>query len=253
MKKKTKKKQTPSASPKTKKEKKPPKDSIMGFYLKSFLLAFGFFLLLYYIIIYGYVDVRKASQVANRMRAKAQVSAEDRQLVLDVQPYQKSLNYKWFHNYKWVYHQLLQKNLDIMEKSDTFSLDQKRQYKNGVDFSYIKIIKDKTPEDAVILMPDAADLKMPENAPDGTPQFRLVAQKAWSLYFLYPRTLVYEDRDGLDSINGKVNIFKNPNYEELRKKVSHVAIIYGRGYEHLEYSATTREYYTALPIRQTEQ
>lgn len=221
----------------------------MGFYLKAFVLAFVFFFLSYYVIIYGYVDLTQASKIAQRVNKGVQINPEEQQLLKEAQRYQKSINYKWFHNHKWVYHQLLRKNIEIINQVDTFNLEQKRQYKGGTDYRYIQILKQKTPEDAVILMPDHEDFKLPENAETGTPEFRLPIDEAWATYHLYPRQLVYDEKDSQDSLNGRLNIFKDPNYEEMRKKVTHVAIIYGRGYEHLEYPVTQREAYTALPIR----
>lgn len=254
MKKKSKKQKNkaPQASTKKKSPKKElpsNSDSIMGFYLRAVVLAFGFFILFYYVIIYGYVDMIEAGKIAQRVKNGSQTSPEENLLLREAQSYQKGINYKWFHNHKWVYHQLLRKNLDIINQVDTFSLEQKRQYKGGMEYRYIQILKEKTPEDAVILMPDLEDFKVPENAEKGTPKFNMPIDEAWSTYHLYPRKLVYEARDSQDSLNGDLNIFKDPNYEEMRKKVTHVAIIYGRGYEHLEYSVTQREAYTALPIK----
>ena len=227
----------------------PSSDSIMGFYLRAVIVALGFGMLIWYVVIYGYVDMNEAEKIVKRVNAKdPNVSSDEMALLREAQDYSISSNYKWFHNYKWVYHNLLNKNLKVQEQADTLDLMGRQAYKNGTDFQYIKIILDKTPEDAVILMPDAKDFALPEGAPANTPKFGKVAEKC--TYFLYPRTLIYDEMDGADSIGGKVNFRKDPDYAEKRKKVTHVAIVYGYGYEHLNYQVQQRDPYACLPINQ---
>lgn len=227
-------------------------DSIMGFYLRAFIIALFFVFVVWYIAIYGYIDMNEAEKIAQRVNAKDQsVTSDQLKLLREAQVYNNSFDNKWFHNYKWVYHNLLNKNLKVQAQIDTFDLMERQAYKNGTDFRYLKIILEQTPEDAVILMPDAADLILPEDTPANTPKFERIKEKAWCTYFLYPRTLVFNETDGADSISGKANFRKDPDYAEKRKQITHVAIVYGRGYEHLSYQPAQREPYACLPINLT--
>lgn len=231
----------------SKKESISNNDSIMAFYLRAFLLAAAFMGLIWYVVINNYHDMAEAERLAKKQQS-GQALGEELKKLTEAQKFQGSSDFKWFYNYKWVYHNLLQKNLDIQRSVDTLDMSGRQAYKNGTEYQFMKIIMENTPKDAVILMPDASDLAMPEGAPENTPKFTLVGDKAWCYYFLYPRKLVYEEADSKDMYDSLPNFRKDPNYAENRSKVTHVAIVYGRGYEHLKYTPATREAYIVLPI-----
>ncbi len=244
-------------SPHSPKQQKPPAKSkksnnILGFYLKSLLLAILSFMACYFIFIHGYVDMQEAQKIANRIReGDPKVTIKEKKLLQAAQAYEKSSNYHWLHHYKWVYHYLVRSHLDLIESLGSISIEEKYKSRSGSDYQYLQYIKNNTPEDAVILMPDLADLEIPKDAPAGTPQLERVANKAWATYFLYPRKLVYDQLDGQDYLaDGQPNIYKSPGYQEERKKLTHVAIVYGRGYEHLSYPVQKRLYYAVMPIQQ---
>jgi len=223
-------------------------DSIMAFYFRALLLAFAVAGIIWYVIINNYHDMAEAERLAKKQQSGQALGAEDMRKLTAAQKFQLSSDYEWFYNYKWVYHNLLQKNLEIQRSVDTLDMSGRQAYKNGTEYQFMKIIMENTPKDAVILMPDASDLVMPEGAPANTPKFTLVSDKAWCYYFLYPRKLVYEEADSKDMYDSLPNFRKDPDYAENRKKVTHVAIVYGRGYEHLKYTPATREAYIVLPI-----
>jgi len=163
------------------------------------------------------------------------------------QKYSKTKNYQWFHNYKWLVKTNLLENLEIIGdlKKKGLSQQQIQEYKSRFDYRYLAYISEYTPENAVILMPDADDLK---NSIDPKQQLKSVGDKAWSYYFLYPRKLVYDQRDGAELINGKTNYSKDPDYKKNRKNISHVAVANGRGYEHVNYNIGDRPTETILSV-----
>ncbi len=218
------------------------------FYVRSFVILLFFIVLLWVVVFRNYFDLAEADALSKRMQAGQILSPEESKQLKDVQIFLSSSDYKWFYNYKWVYHNLIVKNLKIQDQLDSLDYDGRQAYKNGHEFNYLKMIRDKTPENAVILMPDQDDLKIPEYAGNNVPQFSLINDKAWAYYFLYPRKLVYDKSDSLDSLGGQKNIRKDPDFKKNRASVTHVAIVYGNGYNKLNYKADSLEAYTVLPI-----
>ena len=237
---------------KTLESPKAENNSISFFYIKSFFLALVCYGFLWYVIVNNYVDTAEIEKLSKKQQNKELLGPEDSKKLLYAQKYFNSFDYKWLYNYKWVYHNLLNKNLKIQRDNDTLDLNERQIYKNGVEYQYIKILKDNTPKDAVILMPDQVDLALPEGAPANTPKFNLINDKAWCYYFLYPRKLVYDKDDSKDSLDGKPNYRKDPDFVANRKKVTHVAIVYGRGYEKLNYEVKDKEPYTVLPVNKAD-
>ena len=226
--------------------------SLFEFYFRSIIIALGTFLLLWYVIVYNYHDMAEAEKLAIRQKNREVLGPEDNKKLMDAQRFFKSSEYAWFYNYKWVYHNLLNKNLELQFSLDTMDVSERQLYKSRTDYQFLKLIIDSTPSNAVILMPDESDLILPEGAPANTPRFSFLNDKAWCYYFLHPRTLVYDEADSKDSIGGKMNIRKDPDYAKKRKRVTHVAIVYGRGYEHLSYAPESKEAYAILPIKKPE-
>lgn len=226
-------------------------DSIFAFYVRAILLAVFFGGIPWYIFMHDYHDMGAINRLATRINNQdATVTLDDYDKVQKAQEYFESKNFEWFHSYKWLLNAHLGSNLQQMELLDTASLETIKAHKLGVDYRYIKYyILDKTPEDAVILMPDYYDFKIPDDAPANTVKFHRLVEKAYVYYFAYPRTLIYDFTDGSDTLLGGIpNYIQDPDYEEKRKNITHVAIVHGKGYEHLNYYPKQRELHTVLPI-----
>jgi len=227
-------------------------DTLSAYYFRSLLVAVAFFAACWFVIVNNYTDMAEWETLLRRNQAKEQLNSEDTRRLMAGDAYRRSSDFKWFHNYKWTYHNLLNKNLKIQSDLDTLDMDGRQLYKNKSDYKFVSMIKEKTPDNAVILMPDRLDLVIPKNFPGDTPLFNMLNDKAWCYYFLYPRKLVYDEADSKDSLDGMSNFRKDPDFEENRKKVSHVVIVYGNGYQKLPDPVDKQEAYTVLPINKPE-
>ena len=137
--------------------------------------------------------------------------------------------------YKWLWDSLVVNNVKIMHKNPKMTLPQKWSVKCGFDYQYLDYLKNNTPEDAIILMP-AKDKIYPKGQKSdfNTKSSAGIKNKAWAVYFLYPRKLVYE------------NEIDNPYYDSI----NYVAIVNFLGYENLDYAVGKKKKYTILPVHQ---
>jgi hypothetical protein len=130
--------------------------------------------------------------------------------------------------YSWVWNDLIHENLKFIKSSSKLSQTQKYQAKFGLDAAVIDYIKSNTPDTAVILMPPSKILLSDSNY-----QFLTglggIKSKIWTMYFLYPRQLIYESDKPLPK----------PNYVFCFNKW---------GYDQLNYTVTNRQAYEVLPI-----
>lgn len=120
--------------------------------------------------------------------------------VLDVQP-----------GYNWAYN-MLQKNLETIRHYSRTTTDNRFEMKLGLSHVYLRYVKESTPENAVILLPgkEAFYPEGEERIFSGEPY-----NKLWAIRFLYPRRVIIPSELG-----------KTPWSE----KITHVAIVNGRGY-----------------------
>lgn len=139
--------------------------------------------------------------------------------------------------YKSLFNDVFLKDLNIMSKYPEMSYERKSFLKNGNDFRYVDLIKKKTPNNAIVLMP-SEEMIFPESK---KPIFNQrtawgIKNKAWAEYYLYPRKLIYVDE-------------LTP---ELLNRIEYVAIINGMGYEYLDYEVTRKTGMDVKPISQSK-
>lgn len=141
--------------------------------------------------------------------------------------------YKNFPSYQWVKDELIKENLKLIKKNQRLSMDDKLEAKIGYDYSVLKMIKNATPETAVILMPPTDTCWAIRTREKGqTLNGGGIHSKVWSEYYLYPRKLVYKGVKDPDSAN-----------------VNHVAILAGHGYENLNVPDAEKQGYAVLKIK----
>jgi len=153
-------------------------------------------------------------------------------------------------SYNWVYKDLLkggyeycgmvQKEIDKRTRSVSnaaakrqIAYDTKYEAKIGTEYLILKMIRDNTPPNAVILFPPPLILTQKTN------YFTLryeITMKPWPSHFLYPRTIVYEQEKG-----------KNPFYD----KAQYIFVLHGWGFDHLDYEPQQRNVADILPLHKT--
>jgi hypothetical protein len=157
-----------------------------------------------------------------------------------------------FPAYKWVQDDLLkggyenciavQKVIDDRSRNihdpiekQRIATDTKYEAKIGVEYIVLKQIRDMTPPDAIILFPPYN--VMTQKTSYLTLRYELT-MKAYSSYFLYPRTIVYEQEKG-----------KNPLFD----KAQYVFLLHGWGFNYLGYEPKQRNAVDILPIHRSNQ
>lgn len=159
--------------------------------------------------------------------------------------------YSLMPSYNWVYNKLLrdgydycnlvQKEIDNRTQSvrdpvmkRVIAYDTKYEAKIGVEFMLLKMIRDNTPTNAVILFPPPLIVSQKTSYLTLRYEFSM---KPWVSHFLYPRTVVYEQEKG-----------KNPFYE----KAQYILILHGWGYDHLDYKPDKQTAIDFLPLHQSQ-
>ncbi len=115
--------------------------------------------------------------------------------------------------YQWLYKNLVVDNIRKTSKYMHKSKEEKLELKLGFSAKYMNFLKEKTGEDALILMPpDSAFYPKGEKSPFS----EFIARRTWGHYFIYPRKLLlYKERD---------------SFPELYKKLTHIAVVNYWGY-----------------------
>lgn len=125
-------------------------------------------------------------------------------------------------------------NISDPRQKRQIAQDTKYEFKVGLEFVVLKQIRDMTPPDAVILFPPYN--VMTQKTSYLTLRYELT-MKAYSSYFLYPRTIVYEQEEG-----------KNPMFN----KVNYVFALHGWGFQYLDYEPKQRNAVDILPVHQAK-
>ncbi len=146
-------------------------------------------------------------------------------LVLKIEP-----GNNWASGYNWAYN-MLKGNAKTIRQYAYTTTDNRFEMKLGLSHVYLRYLKENTPENAVILLPsqEAFFPKGEEHIFSGEP-----FNKLWATRFLYPRRVIIPSELG-----------KTPWSE----RITHVAIVNGRGYEYLDYEVGQKAPHTVLPIR----
>lgn len=154
-------------------------------------------------------------------------------------------------SYNWVYNGLLkdgykycgdvQKEINNRTRSVSdpvkkrqIAYDTKLEAKVGTEFMVMKMIRDNTPPNAIILFPPP--LVMTQKTSYLTLRYE-ITMKPYASFFLYPRMVVYEQEKG-----------KNPFYE----KVQFIFVLHGWGFDHLDYEPQQKNAVDILPIHKTQ-
>lgn len=133
---------------------------------------------------------------------------------------------KLTRGYDWAINELAISNLESIKKlkeemhqsgedsTEQSLLEAKLKRKVGL-YNFIEYIKKSTPENAVILLPEG-DAEVSNNS-----KWNFIYDPEWMEYFLYPRLCLAIGREG--------------EHPDLAKRITHVVIIEGKGYDKLKY------------------
>ncbi len=131
--------------------------------------------------------------------------------------------------YGWTYKNLLVENIKFaLGKYGELDVHQKYVVKMKDNYQYIKLVKDNTPEDAIILFPDRKHFNTERSTMKLSNQ---LSHPGYISFFLYPRKVIYDNRE---------SIYKD--------KYTHVAILDYWGYDKLNYKIDSPVEYTILPV-----
>lgn len=126
--------------------------------------------------------------------------------------------YFCFPTYKNVFLDKIYKNTRFIFKNKNVTLEQKYKIRMGKDYQFLRVIKKRTPEDAIILFPPKEFFKNTEFNQKGSWGLK---DPTWATYFLYPRIVINEKWE--------------KDFPEIYNKYTHVFLMNEWGYDKLEY------------------
>jgi hypothetical protein len=139
-------------------------------------------------------------------------------------------SYRHVNGYRWTWDSLLRGNWDLMRKHPDASIEQRYELKLGFLYKYLDYVRKNTPEDAVILFPESAQIREMEKK--HRIDTRLTGKLELS-YFLYPRKVVMKLEQGI-----------NPIYDTY----THVAVVNGYGYGDVNYAVDPKPEFNILKV-----
>ncbi len=131
--------------------------------------------------------------------------------------------------YKWTWNDLIKSNLEVMSDYKNTDYNKRAQLKLGYFADYMSILRENTPEDAIILMPSDSVINTVKNKLF----IKHLKNKTFTTYFLYPRKVVYE---------------KNKDDNEFFDKATHIAIVNYNGYDKTNKEIAEKVQFFVLPI-----
>ncbi len=135
--------------------------------------------------------------------------------------------------YGWLWNTFAPNNLESVKYAKNMSLAQRMSLKLGVDFNYIMVMRDFTPDSAIVFYPSKEDFLATPKYGDKLQFSGTMTDKMTAIRFLYPRKVV---------VSGELG--KTP----YAKRITHVGIVNGKNVEMLHYPIDSTMMYTILPI-----
>jgi len=117
--------------------------------------------------------------------------------------------------YDWLLNTMLKGNLETIEKYPNLTTQQLYEAKWGGEINYLFQIKNSTPDSAIIILPPRKALL--------DAGFKGIHELPHTTYFLYPRTVIYEDDKDKYPQYAKANYLVSVNGWGLDKFSSPVA------------------------------
>lgn len=135
--------------------------------------------------------------------------------------------------YQWLIEGYAKNNLKAIEQMDGLSNDQILEAKLGYDYAFVEMIRNNTPDTAVVFYPSRADFMDKKEGANVAFSGNL-CDKLTAVRFLYPRRVVVQKE-----------LEQNTSWS---KKITHVAIVNGHGRELLPYRTSENTLISVLPM-----
>lgn len=132
--------------------------------------------------------------------------------------------------YDLLFNKLLQER-EAEQQYEDQSYDGRRAVKLGYNFTYLQLLRSRTPETAVILMPPDSIFRKTDDEHVFIDYW--ITNRGWASYFVYPRRLVYSD---------------DLQAEPSHLRPTHVAIVHYWGYDKLAYPVDKKYAYDVMPF-----
>ena len=133
--------------------------------------------------------------------------------------------------YNWVLNDLAKENIKVAKDFEHLTENQRLQSKIGIAAQYFKTLNDKTHENAVIILPPKHILQEAVNNDNFN---KFILEKSWANYFVYPRTLIYED--------------DKEQYPVKFAQATHVAIFNNWGYHLIPYPLENKPSFAVMEL-----
>lgn len=140
--------------------------------------------------------------------------------------------FRQIDGYNWVWEVLVKENLGFIGKYRNLDNDNKLLSKFGADYAALKYLRDHTPDNAVILIPPRHILLDSLSAYNFMRGHGGIKHRNWSLYFVYPRKLVY---------------FEEQDKSPFTAQITHVMVLNGWGKD-LVADSTVNDVLDVAPI-----
>jgi hypothetical protein len=184
-----------------------------------------------------YAEYQQLARGGQNQQRIEEIRNEFNQLSGDTGSFKEAIR-RYTRGYYWVTHDVAGKSVEQIKEIEAkvesgqmkpLTREDKMAYKVGV-YPLIKYLNENTPKDAVILLPPGDSLL------SNTSKWNYVYDPEWMEYFIYPRLCLATGREN--------------EHPDLAKRVTHVLIVQGRGYDKLKYDVPVdqRPSEAVLPI-----
>lgn len=136
-------------------------------------------------------------------------------------------------SYTWLWDTYTENNIINMKTDKTLPPDQRIAGKLGIDYSFMMMLKENTPANAVIYYPSKADFEATPKYGPKYPFRASLVDKMSAIRFLYPRKIVVREEMG-----------KTPYTDKL----THIGIVNGQNTDKLKYPVDSTVTHTVLPV-----
>ena len=136
-------------------------------------------------------------------------------------------------SYNWLWYTYAPNNLESIKMDKNSEYRDRLAHRLGVDFNYIMLLHDYTPDNAVIFYPSTDDFKATPKFGQKLPFNGRLSDKMTAIRFLYPRKIVIREELG-----------KTP----YAKRITHIGIINGRNLDKISYPVDSTLTHSVLPV-----